>query len=126
MSNIADSSVWLEFFAGTEKGRIFRDLLHEEDLIVPSIIFFEVFKRLYMEKGETIAIDATNQMRKKQTVDLNEHLSVLAAKMSGDKKLPMADSIIYATALLYGATLWTQDADFKHLEGVKYFPKTSE
>lgn len=123
MSNIADSSVWLEFFAGTEKGKFFRDLLHEEDLLVPSIIIFEVFKRIYSEKGETEALNALIQMRRKKVIDLNDHLSVLAAKMSSDLKLGMADAIIYATAWIHKATLWTQDSDFKSFEDVKYFAK---
>jgi toxin FitB len=125
MSNIADSSIWLEFFIGTERGKQFRDLLHEEDLLMPSITIFEVFKRLYTEKDETTALSCLAQMRQKQIVDLNDHLSVIAAKISAEKKLPMADAIIYATALIYDATLWTQDADFNGLPNVKYFPKKS-
>jgi predicted nucleic acid-binding protein len=50
-------------------------------------------------------------------------LAVDAACFGIEYKLPFADSIIYATAQKYGAVLWTQDADFKGLEGVKFYPK---
>ena len=37
--------------------------------------------------------------------------------------LPLADSIMLATAEQYDATLWTQDSDFKGVEGVQYIEK---
>jgi predicted nucleic acid-binding protein len=45
-----------------------------------------------------------------------------AARLGGDLGLPLADSLIYATAQSGGATLWTQDEHFSGLAGVKYFP----
>jgi predicted nucleic acid-binding protein len=62
-------------------------------------------------------------MQQGSVVDLTPHISVLAAKMSIECHLPMADSIIVATARVYGATIWTQDSDFKEIDGVQYVAK---
>ena len=124
MKKLADSSIWLEFFAGTDRGAHFKDILSEPDLIVPSVVIYEVFKKLYSQKGETLAVTALMHMQQKRVIELDEHLAVLAAKVSAEEKLPMADSLIYATALLHDATVWTQDADFKNLAQVEYFEKS--
>lgn len=49
-----------------------------------------------------------------------------AAQLSADGGLPMADSILYATALAHGASLWTQDVDFGGLEGVRCFARARD
>jgi len=62
-------------------------------------------------------------MKQGQTVALTKNISMKAAKLSLEHKIPMADSIIPATGRLYQATVWTQDADFKRLNDVKFIPK---
>lgn len=124
MNKIIDSSGWIEYFAGTENGNNFADAIKDvESLLVPSITIFEVFKKFYREMGETMAIEVTAAMRKGRVIDLDADLAILSAKIGHEMGLRAADSIIYATAWLYSAVLWTQDADFKNLERVKYFKK---
>ncbi len=62
-------------------------------------------------------------MQQSKVIDLNEPIAIFAAKLSADHKLPMADSLIYATAKMHDALVWTQDSDFENLEDVKYFQK---
>ena len=57
------------------------------------------------------------------TIDLTDELALKAAKISLEYQIPMADSIILATARTHQAVLWTQDKDFKDIENVNYFPK---
>jgi predicted nucleic acid-binding protein len=122
--NVVDSSGWLEYFADGENADFFaRAIENIEDLIVPAISIYEVFKRVYQQRGEGDALQAVAMMEQGKVVELDTRLALSAAKTSLDLKIPMADSIILATARSYNATLWTQDEDFKEVAGVEYVEK---
>jgi predicted nucleic acid-binding protein len=122
--NIIDSSLWLEYFAGTEAGNIVSEVIENTNsLIVPTITIYEVFKKLLFERNEDDAIFAVAYMRQGKIIELDVELSLFAAKIGKDYKLPMADSIIYATNLNFNGILWTQDKHFMGLESVNYFEK---
>lgn len=124
--NIVDSSGWLEYFADGPKASSFEKPLQDlEKLIVPTICLFEVFKVALREKGESDALQAIALMKQGKVVDLTAEIALEAAKISYDNKIPMADSIVLATAWNWEATIWTQDSDFEKLRGVKYFPKAN-
>ena len=119
--NVADSSAWLEYFADGPNAEHFAPVVENpEGLLVPSITLFEVFKRVRIQRDAEIALHAVSQMRKGRVVDLDADLAVAAADLSADLSMPLADSIILATARSFGATLWTQDSDFEGIEGVEY------
>ncbi len=92
-------------------------------LIIPTICLYEVFKRVLQQTDEGSALQAVAAMQQGKVVSLSQHLALRAAAMSARLKLPMADSIILATARSFEATLWTQDADFEGMEDVQYVPK---
>lgn len=118
--NVVDSSGWLEFLTGSTRSRIFLPAIKDtKNLIVPVISVYEVVKRILRDGDEADARNAIQAMTLGQTVDIDLSLALVAARY----KLPMADSIIYATAQYHQATLWTQDEDFEGLPGVRYFPK---
>ncbi|HJZ46953.1 MAG TPA: type II toxin-antitoxin system VapC family toxin [Roseiflexaceae bacterium] len=122
--NVVDSSAWLEYFADGPNAPSFAPIITDLDhLIVPVISIYEVFKRVLQQRSETAALQAVAVMNQGQVIDLNQTLALSAAKLSADLKLPMADSLILATARAYGATLWTQDADFKSVTDVQYIAK---
>ena len=122
--NVIDSSGWLEYFAGGPNTAFFsRPLQNTTELIVPSITIYEVFKTVLRQRHESDALQAVALMMQGSVVDLTANISILAAKISLAEKMPMADSIILATARLYQATVWTQDADFEGIAGVQYIPK---
>ena len=122
--NVVDSSGWLEFFADGPNATFFAPSITDvEHLIVPVISIYEIFKRVLQQRSETDALQAIGQMAQGQVIDLSQTLALSAGKLSIDLKLPMADSIILATARAYQAILWTQDADFKHIDGVQYIEK---
>jgi predicted nucleic acid-binding protein len=124
--NIVDSSGWLEFFADGPNATFFApSIMDVERLIVPAISIYEVFKRILQQRNETDALQAVGQMAQGQVIALNQTLALSAAKLSVDLKLPMADSMILATARAYRAVLWTQDADFRGIEGIQYIEKQS-
>lgn len=119
--NIVDSSGWLEYFAGGPNAERFLPALKDTDsLVVPVVSIYEVFKVVLRERGENAAIQAVMAMQKATVVDMTPRLAMAAAKTSLELSLPMADSMILATARLHDATIWTQDAHFKSLPGVKY------
>ncbi len=122
--NIVDSCAWLAFFADEPNARYFLPPLQDSDsLIVPSITIYEVFRVVMRELNENEAIQSIAAMQKGLVVDLTSSLAITAAKLGLKHNLPMADSIILATAHTYEATIWTQDSDFDTISGVKYFPK---
>ncbi len=119
--NVVDSSGWLEYFGNGPNAAFFAEpLLQVDELIVPAISVFEVFKRVLQQRGESSALQAAALMQQGRAVALDLQLAMAAAKLSCELKLPMADSIILATARQFNAVLWTQDADFDNLPGVRY------
>ena len=124
--NVVDSSGWLEYFADAPNANKFAPAIQNtEDLIVPTLSLYEVFKRVSQQRSETEALQAIAIMQQGRVVDLNVALALKAAHLSLELSLPMADSIMLATAREYQATLWTQDADFKGVKGIKYFAKAA-
>jgi len=90
---------------------------------VPTVSIYEVFKRLLLQRGESEALTAIAHMQQGMVVEMDATIALDAAKVSQETGLPMADSIILATARAYSATLWTQDAHFEGMRGVQYVPK---
>ncbi len=122
--NIVDSSGWLAYFADEPNAKHFLTPLNDTDsLVVPTVTIYEVFKVVLRESSENEALQAAVAMRKGRVVDLTASMAIAASKISLEHKIPMADSIILATAKEFGATIWTQDSDFKNIDDVKYFPK---
>ena len=122
--NVVDSSGWLEYFADGPNADFFASAIENvAELVVPSVSLYEVFKRVYQQRGEDAALQAVATMLQGSIVDLDTSLALSAAKLSVEFKLPMADSIMLATAQVHGATLWTQDGDFKNMAGVRYIAK---
>jgi predicted nucleic acid-binding protein len=122
--NIVDSSGWLEYFSDGPNSKHFSNPLKDSaSLVVPVITIYEVFKVVLRETGENEALLAVAAMQKGRVIDVTTNLAMKASKLSLIHNLPMADSIILATAKAHDCTIWTQDADFKNIPGVKFFPK---
>lgn len=122
--NVVDSSGWLSYFSDDKNAGTFAKPIEAlEELLIPSITITEVFKSILRQRDDESAIEAIAHMEQGRVVVMDSRLAVDAACFGIEYKLPLADSIIYATAHKYDAVLWTQDADFKGLEGVKYYPK---
>ena len=117
---VVDSSGWLEYFADTKRAKLFAPAIEDTArLIVPVLTVYEVFRKFLRERGETDALQAASAMRSGRVIDLDTSLALEAARFD----LPLADSLIYATARRHDAVLWTQDKDFEGLPGVRYFPR---
>ncbi len=125
--NVVDSSGWIEYFADGANADFFADAVEDDaSLVVPTVSLYEVFKKLLRERGEDDALKAVAAMQRGRVVDLGAELAIEAARVSHERKLPMADSIILATAWENEATLWTQDVDFEGLPDVRYTPKVKD
>ncbi len=119
-SNVVDSSGWLEYLADSKSAAFFAPAIEDtENLVVPVITIYEVFKKVLRERGENEALQVASMMQSGQVIEVDSALALDAARYP----LPLADSLIYATALRHGATLWTQDEHFKDLPGVRYLAK---
>ncbi|MBU2601759.1 MAG: type II toxin-antitoxin system VapC family toxin [Actinobacteria bacterium] len=122
--NVVDSCGWLEYFGDGPNATFFSDALAAtSELIVPSMTIYEVFKRIIQQRDEGDALQAVAMMQQGRVVELSSPLALSAARLSLEYNLPMADSIILATARAHGATLWTQDVDFESVLGVRYIAK---
>jgi predicted nucleic acid-binding protein len=123
--NLVDSSGWLEYFANSKNADFFAAAIEDtEQLIVSTINLYEVFKKILQHRDENSAFQAIALMQQGKVVDVDSSISLISAKQSIELKLPMADSIILATANVFSATLWTQDSDFKGIPGIKYTQKS--
>ena len=124
--NVVDSCGWLEYLADGPNADFFAAAVEDtSDLVVPSLSLYEVFKKVLQQRGEGDALQAVALMSQGTVVDLNMDLALSAAKISVELHLPMADSIILATARQYEADLWTQDADLADVQGVRYIARPS-
>lgn len=121
---MVDSSGWLEYTNDGPNADLFEPaIVAVARLVVPTISLYEVFKKVFRERGEEDALALVGHMRQAQVIDLDATLALEAGKLGIDFQLPLADSVILATARAYRATLWTQDEHFKGIPGVQYIPK---
>lgn len=124
--NLVDTSGWLEYFADSPQAKHFAGPIEDiEHLLVPSIVVYEVFKKITQAFDENRAFQAIAQLKQGRVVDVGEAIAMYAAKVSIEKKLPMADALIYATAVLHHATVYTQAAHFEGFVQVRYFAKAT-
>jgi toxin FitB len=124
--NVVDSSGWIEYFTESPNAEFFAAAIEDtEHLLIASLSVLEVFKWVFREYGESEALRAVALMQQGQVIDLDATLAVRAAKLGLQHKLPLADSVMLATADVFGATLWTQDSDFEDIPGIEYRSKAS-
>ena len=122
--NVVDSSGWLEYFGEGKNASFFAPAIEKVDqLIVPTICMYEVFKRMSSLLDEQEALRAVGVMSLGEVIELDRQLALNAAKIAREFKLALADSVILATSRANNATLWTQDEHFKGMEDVKYIEK---
>lgn len=119
--NVVDSSGWIEYFTEGPNASFFADPLeHVDELVVPSVVLLEVFRFILRKRDESSGLEAVSAMRQGRVVDLDGETALLAASLGVEHSLPLADSVIYASARRVGATVWTQDADFRELPDVRF------
>ncbi len=124
--NVVDSCGWLEYFAAGPNADFFAPALEApSDLVVPTISVYEIFTQVAQQRGESDALQAVALMQQGSVVDLTAPIALDAARVSATLRLPMADSVMLATARSVAATLWTQDSDFQAVEGVRYIAAQS-
>jgi len=122
--NLVDSSGWLEYLGDDQNADYFASAIENiGSLVVSTINIYEVFKRVNQQVNESFAIQAIALMHQGLVVDIDSEIAIMAGNISLKHKLPLADSMIYATAIMHDAILWTQDSDFKCLEHVRYIDK---
>jgi predicted nucleic acid-binding protein len=121
---VIDTSIWIEIYLGSELGRKHLPLLSApEEIVVPTIIQYEIFKWLSRERTVEEATLAISFSGECVVQELTTELAILAAELSATHKLHTTDAIIFATAQLLGARLVTCDAHFEGLPGVEYCEK---
>ncbi len=122
--NVVDSSGWIEYLVGGHNAAVFATIVQASaDLVVPTVVITEVGRWLRAEAAShSLAPELLSLLFRGKVADLDTPLAVASIRPA-ERRLPLADSIIYATAQALGATLWTQDDDFEGLPGVEYRPK---
>lgn len=119
--NVVDSCGWLEHLAGTSLGEQYGRAIQDTDsLVVPVVCLCEVLRTVMRRAGPDRALEVVAAMGCGTVVDVDSPLAVAAARLGVEHRLPLADSLIYATARLRGAEVWTHDAHFRGLPGVRF------
>jgi len=122
--NVVDSSGWLEYLADGTNAKFFAPPIEDvARLVVPTISILEVFKRVLQQRSENEALRAIALMKQGEVVELDADLALSAAKIGVEHRLPLADSVVLATARRFDADVWTQDGDFRGLPSVKFIAK---
>lgn len=122
--NLVDSSGWIEFLMDGQHGAAFaKPICDTSALLVPTVCLLEVYKIVKRRRGQELAAEVAAQMSKGRLAPLDESLAIFAAELGLQHALPLADSVILATAQRYRATLWTTDAHFDGLTDVRYYRK---
>jgi len=125
--NAVDSSAWIEYFGDGANADAFAPAIEDtSQLLVPSIVVYEVFKHVLRVRGEAAALSVMTVMKQGRVVDIDLELAVMAARIALDCRLAMADSLILAVVRRFGAILWTQDDDFKAIPEARYFAKSAQ
>ena len=123
--NLVDSSGWIEYLQDTSRADLFADAIEDRNtLLVPTIALFEVHKVLSRRLPAELVERCLNVMRLGRVLDFTDARAIAAAQIAARHQLAMADAAMYSMAQEFGATFWTQDADYESLLGVNYFPKT--
>jgi len=123
---LIDSYGWIEYFAGgplAEEYARYLEKADAENTITPTIIVYEVYKKIKTTRDEQKALEAYAQISQTKIIELTGPLSLEAADISLAANLGMADSIILATAKAYNAEIVTSDEHLKSMNGVKFIKK---
>jgi predicted nucleic acid-binding protein len=121
---LVDTCGWIEWLTNGKLASSFEIYLsHTKELIVPTIIQYELYKWICREKNSTLALEVIGLTENGLIVPLDSNLSLYAADLSKEYNLAMADAIIYATSKIHHAELITADAHFKSLPNIKFFEK---
>jgi predicted nucleic acid-binding protein len=116
---LIDSCGWIELLVDGEKVGEYEQYFQENaGIATPTIVIYEVYKKVLRERGKDAAVVVAAQMNNTRVVELSEHLSLLAASLSIEHGLPMADAIVYATAKTLECQVVTSDKHFADLDGV--------
>ena len=123
--NLVDSSGWIEYLQDTPRANLFADAIEDRNaLLVPTIALFEVHKVLNRRLPYELVERCLNVMRLGRVLDFTDVRAMAASQIAARHQLAMADAAMYSMAQEFGATFWTQDADYQGLVGVNYFAKT--
>jgi toxin FitB len=119
--NLVDTSGWIEYFFGGSNASFFSGPIEAiDELVVPTVCLYEAFKKISLVADQSRALRAIAQMKQARVIDLTPDIALKASVISIQHKLPMADSLIYATAKTVDATVWTQDEHFRGLPQVNF------
>jgi predicted nucleic acid-binding protein len=122
--NLVDSSGWIEYLQDTPRADLFADAIEDRNaLLVPTIALFEIHKVLSRRLAADLVERCLNVMRLGRVLDFTDARAIAASQIAARHQLAMADAAMYSMAQEFGATFWTQDADYQGLAGVNYFAK---
>jgi predicted nucleic acid-binding protein len=123
---LIDSCGWIEYFGDgllADRYAEFIEKTEKNQIVTPTIVIYEVYKKIKSTKGEEKATEIVAQMSLTRVIELTNTLSVRAADLSIDREIAMADAIVAATAETCGAQIITSDQHFKKMKGVKFISK---
>jgi predicted nucleic acid-binding protein len=115
---LLDSSVWIEVIT---QGKLYEKCMHEksDQIIVPTLVLFEVYRKLSKNLSEDKALIAIAMITQNQVQDMTQEVALTAADLSLEYNLGMADSLILAHSRIHKAKLITLDNDFSDIKDVK-------
>ena len=124
MKYLVDTCGWIEWLTNGKLAASFEPYFkHLSELIIPTLVQYELYKWICREKNSTLALEIIGTTENGNVIPLDTKLALYAADMATEYKLAMADAIVYTTSKSHNALLITADKYFKNLPNVKYFEK---
>jgi len=118
-----DTRFFAEYFYSADQ-QLVRKLKEELRLVnermVSSLTIHEIHRVVLKKEGKEVAALRSSTIRRDfQVIDVDYVIAVKSAELRSKHQMPMADSVIAATAQLQGCPLFSDDAHFKNIENLK-------
>ena len=114
-----DSSAWIEYFAGTSKGKIVKKYIDENaNIFTPSICLLEI-KNKYMRGGHKFQDQIEFICNISSIIDISKEIALKGADIKNQFNLYTIDAIIYASSQIKKSILLTSDHHFKDLKNIE-------
>lgn len=110
---VVDSSVWIEILSAGELQKACEAEIGSQRILrIPTLVIYEVYRKMKQLVSEEEALEVVAFLRGNEVLEMDGDVALAAADISLQRKLPMADSLVLAHAILCGDTLLTLDNDF--------------
>jgi len=121
--SVYDTRFFVEYFYSGDEGflrRLKEDLRAVKERVVSALAIHEIHRINLEREGREVATVRSETIRRDfNVVDVDYETAVRSAELRSRHRIPMADSVIAATAQIYRCPLVSDDSHFQEIENLK-------